>query len=705
MNTTPRCSAAPTSSRSSPPGRRAAGAGNDLPRRRRRLARGAPRRDARGGRRVGLGQVDDRSTRRPTDGCHQRHARVRGRRRDPRGGGGLREFRGAVQVIFQDPYSSLNPQHTVERIVTAPLVYQGRKIPGGARAFTRELMERVGLNPDALRALPGAVLRRSGAAHRHRPSARRLPQARHLRRGRVGPRRVGAGAGHQPAARPAVRGGLRLPLHRARPRRGAADRDQRRGDVAGSIVETGMRDAIFERPQHEYTKTLLAAVPRIDPEWEPPSRAAQAAQQRTCRGPGGTDHRTPPTCSPASACASTHVGAARLARPDGETIELFVRELVDPTARRRRPPAADLPAGRTRRRRTRGRSRRDGWIGEALRDYRVVLLDQRGTGRSTPVDRHAVVARGDGGRATTSRCFRADSIVRDVEHLRTTVYDGRRWATLGAELRRLAHPDLPVVRPRGPAAVLRVRRPRRHPPPTPRGVPPHLRARRGKTAEFDRRFPRTIDRVARIADRLADGDVRLPDGDRLTVRRFQCLGIDFGMKPGFERMHWLVDEAFVAHRTSCPTRSCRTSMTLSSQRRQPAVLDAAGIDLRRRRQRARPRGRPRPSATGAREFDDDRRPLLFTGEMVFPWMFDEMRLLRGFRAGGRRARRQDRLVAALRPRPRSPPTRCRSPRPSTSTTCTSTRGCSWRRSSASAPAAAWVTNEYEHDGIGDAAAR
>lgn len=62
-------------------------------------------------------------------------------------GSELREFRGAVQVIFQDPYSSLNPKHTVERLVTAPLVYQGRKIPGGARAFTRELMERVGLNP------------------------------------------------------------------------------------------------------------------------------------------------------------------------------------------------------------------------------------------------------------------------------------------------------------------------------------------------------------------------------------------------------------------------------------------------------------------------------------------------------------------------------------------------------------------------------
>lgn len=66
----------------------------------------------------------------------------------------LRPFRSSVQVVFQDPYSSLNPRHTVEKLVTAPLVYQKRKIPGGARDFTRGLMERVGLNPDHSSRLP-----------------------------------------------------------------------------------------------------------------------------------------------------------------------------------------------------------------------------------------------------------------------------------------------------------------------------------------------------------------------------------------------------------------------------------------------------------------------------------------------------------------------------------------------------------------------
>ena len=65
-----------------------------------------------------------------------------------------------------------------------------------------------------------------------------------------------------------------------------------------------------------------------------------------------------------------------------------------------------------------------------------------------------------------------------------------------------------------------------------------------KNREFYRRYPHNVERIGRIADRLAESDVRLPDGDRLTVRRFQSLGIDFGMKPGYESIHWLIDEAF-----------------------------------------------------------------------------------------------------------------------------------------------------------------
>src|SRR5699024_8065363 len=65
-----------------------------------------------------------------------------------------------------------------------------------------------------------------------------------------------------------------------------------------------------------------------------------------------------------------------------------------------------------------------------------------------------------------------------------------------------------------------------------------------KNRAFAQRFPHLAERVARVADVLALGETRLPDGDLLTVRRLQTLGLDFGMAPGYDRVHWLFDEAF-----------------------------------------------------------------------------------------------------------------------------------------------------------------
>ena len=149
-----------------------------------------------------------------------------------------------------------------------------------------------------------------------------------------------------------------------------------------------------------------------------------------------------------------------------------------------------------------------------------------------------------------------------------------------------------------------------------------------KNREFYRRYPHNVEQVAAIADRLAADDVRLPDGDRLTVRRFQSLGIDFGMKPGYERIHWLIDEAFDGDELSDTFLS--QVMSLSSYADGPlfAALQEACYGSG-------------PGATGwaaEREraahpqFAETARPLLFTGEMIYPWMFEEIRVLRPFRA-------------------------------------------------------------------------
>ncbi|MGH8963955.1 MAG: ABC transporter ATP-binding protein, partial [Actinomycetes bacterium] len=60
----------------------------------------------------------------------------------------MRPLRREIQMIFQDPYSSLNPRHTVGSIVGAPFRIQGVDPPGGVRAAVQELLELVGLNPE-----------------------------------------------------------------------------------------------------------------------------------------------------------------------------------------------------------------------------------------------------------------------------------------------------------------------------------------------------------------------------------------------------------------------------------------------------------------------------------------------------------------------------------------------------------------------------
>ncbi len=62
--------------------------------------------------------------------------------------GAMRPMRRDIQMIFQDPYSSLNPRHTVGAIVGAPYRLQKVKPPGGIKKTTQELLEAVGLNPE-----------------------------------------------------------------------------------------------------------------------------------------------------------------------------------------------------------------------------------------------------------------------------------------------------------------------------------------------------------------------------------------------------------------------------------------------------------------------------------------------------------------------------------------------------------------------------
>jgi oligopeptide/dipeptide ABC transporter ATP-binding protein len=74
--------------------------------------------------------------------------RFDGREISSLGGSQLRELRKDIQIIFQDPYSSLNPRHTVGTIIGAPFRIQNAKTEHGIKAAAQDLMARVGLNPE-----------------------------------------------------------------------------------------------------------------------------------------------------------------------------------------------------------------------------------------------------------------------------------------------------------------------------------------------------------------------------------------------------------------------------------------------------------------------------------------------------------------------------------------------------------------------------
>jgi pimeloyl-ACP methyl ester carboxylesterase len=312
------------------------------------------------------------------------------------------------------------------------------------------------------------------------------------------------------------------------------------------------------------------------------------------------------------------------ARPDGPTLDVFAREVV---ARDRRDE--DLPWLLFLQGGPGGRSPRPtgatGWLGRALKTHRVLLLDQRGTGRSTPVTARTVRGMSDAELAGYLRLFRADSIVADAELLRVRLTGGAPWETLGQSYGGFVTLTYLSVAPHGLRGCYLT------------GGLPGLSATAAqvyartyprvaaKNAEFYRRHPGDRAIVRGIADHLAGQDVRLPDGDRLTVARLRTLGSAFGMSDGYDSVHWLREEAWHGDELADGFRYQVMAAT--------GFLDQPLFALQEYcyGQGAGPTGWAAAQAiSGFPQFAEDADPLLFTGEMMYPWMFRDIAALRPF---------------------------------------------------------------------------
>ena len=294
------------------------------------------------------------------------------------------------------------------------------------------------------------------------------------------------------------------------------------------------------------------------------------------------------------------------ARKDGERITVFAREVSDPDGMDRpflvffqggpgneSPRPTRFPNG-------------PAWLDRALRDFRVLMLDQRGTGRSSPIGSLPGMSAQE--QAAYLKHFRADSIVRDAEWIRSEL-GVERWSILGQSFGGFCAMTYLSFAPEGLREALITG-----------GVPPvgrptddvyaaTYRTTLDRNRQYYERYPDDRARVIALRKRLEAEDVRLPTGDRLTGRRFRQLGQLLGRSEGAELLHYILE----LPPDSPAFRHDVTAQDPFSRNPLYAVIHEAsyadGCATRWSAHRLLPR-----------EYEDAQ---LFTGEHVYPWMFED----------------------------------------------------------------------------------
>jgi pimeloyl-ACP methyl ester carboxylesterase len=255
------------------------------------------------------------------------------------------------------------------------------------------------------------------------------------------------------------------------------------------------------------------------------------------------------------------------------------------------------------------------WLERALQDFRVVLLDQRGTGRSTPYGSPGPDAAADAQRLTH---FRADAIVRDAECLREHL-GARRWSLLGQSFGGYCSLHYLSVAPDSLREVLFTG-----------GLPPVGRpvddvysatfdAMRVLNRRYHRSYPQDAARLRDLLDRCDAGDILTADGEPISRRLIRTIGHQLGTHGGAENIHHALELDFTS-----PAFRHDVAALLPFDSRNPlyAVLHESSYA---------DGGATRWSSERVEPDDFTGDSLLLTAEHLYPWHFEDTPSLRPYR--------------------------------------------------------------------------
>ena len=307
---------------------------------------------------------------------------------------------------------------------------------------------------------------------------------------------------------------------------------------------------------------------------------------------------------------------------DGEQIQVFAREVVDIAKDSQELPwliyfqgGPGFPSPRV--------SGESGWIKRALQNYRVLLLDQRGTGNSTVISHETLAHLSPEQQAEYLTHFRADNIVRDAEAIREK-FGVKQWSTIGQSFGGFCTLSYLSLFPQSLQRCY-----------VTGGIPSIEREAddvyratykrvEDKNRAFFAQFPQAQAMCREISDYLLNNEVKLPNGQVFTVEQFQLIGINLGAGAANLPMYFTLESAFVE-----VNGKKQLSYSFLNQMQQEqgyltnpiyAILHesiycqgtASNWSAHRVREQY-----PHFNYQSGGEFR-------FTGEMVYPWMFDQL---------------------------------------------------------------------------------